>query len=268
MTATAAGVPGRAALLPGPGEPSSAPREPAAPVMLLDADEELAAAVPAPDRERARRALVVAEHAVGSGIVELGRLPMAGTTFLLLLLEGTLTRDVVLADHELSELLVPGDLLSPWEPVAEGIPSVRRLRALDHVRLAALDGRFIRAAAAWPGLMTAVQRRLNDQEHRVATHGVICQLPRVEQRIRAVMWHLAMRTGTVGTEGTVVPVRLTHQALGRLVGARRPTVTIALKQLAATGRLVRRRDGSWLIPAGAGAAEPTDGSVGIAPVAR
>ena len=236
-------------------------------VRLLDADGELAAAVPAHDRGRARRALVVPVHAVDRGVVDLGQLPMADTTFVLLLLEGTLTRDVVLADHELSELLVPGDLLSPWEPVAEGIPSVRRLRALDEARLAALDARFIRAAAVWPGLMPAVLRRLNNQEHRVATHGVICQLPRVEQRILAVMWHLAMRTGTVGTDGTVVPVSLTHQALGRLVGARRSTVTIALKQLAATGRLVRRRDGSWVIPRGEGAAEPAGGSAGTEPSA-
>jgi CRP-like cAMP-binding protein len=252
----------------GPGDLACTESQRARHVRLLDADGDLAAAVPDGDRERARRALVVPVHAVDPGIVDLGQLAMADTTFVLLLLEGTLTRDVVLADHELSELLVPGDLLSPWEPVAEGIPSVRRLRALDEARLAALDGRFIRAAAVWPGLLTAVQRRLNDQEHRVATHGVICQLPRVEQRILAVMWHLAMRTGKVGTEGTVVPVRLTHQALGRLVGARRPTVTIALKQLAATGRLVRRPDGTWVIPRGMGAAALTGGSVPIEPFRR
>jgi CRP-like cAMP-binding protein len=262
VIATAPAAPGRGAP-PGPGERSLTDTAQAGRVALLDADGELFAAVPAHDRARARRALVVAVHDVDRGGVDLGRLPLADTTFVLLLLEGTLTRDVVLADHELSELLVPGDLLSPWEPVAEGIPSVRRLRALEPARLAALDGRFIRAAAVWPGLMTTVQRRLNDQEHRVATHGVICQLPRVEQRILAVMWHLAVRTGTVGTEGTVVPVRLTHQALGRLVGARRPTVTVALKHLATTGRLVRRRDGSWLIRRGVGGVDLTGGSAGM-----
>lgn len=251
---------------PGPGGRSFPDTEPAGRVVLLDVDEELAASVPAHDRERARRALVVPAHTVDRGVLDLGRLPVADTTFGLLLVEGTLAHDVVLADRELSELLVPGDLLSPWEPAAEGIPSVRRLRALDRARLAALDERFIRAAGVWPGLMTAVHRRLNDREHRIATHGVICQLPRVEQRILAVMWHLATRTGKVGTEGTVVPVRLTHEALGRLVGARRPTVTLALKRLVATGRLARRRDGSWVMPRSE--AEPTDGSVGIEPFPR
>jgi CRP/FNR family transcriptional regulator, cyclic AMP receptor protein len=267
VSASAPAPPGGAAP-PGPGERSSTPTDQAGRVRLLDVDEELAAAVPAHDRGRARRALVVPVHAVDRGVVDLGRLPMDDTTFVLLLLEGTLSRDVVLADHELSELLVPGDLLSPWEPAADGIPSVRRLTALDQARLTVLDGRFMRAAAVWPGLMTAVHRRLNDQEHRVATHGVICQLPRVEQRILAVMWHVAMRTGKVGTEGTVVPVRLTHRALGRLVGARRPTVTLALKHLAATGRLARRRDGSWVLPRGVDVAELTDGSAGIEPSRR
>jgi Mn-dependent DtxR family transcriptional regulator len=44
-----------------------------------------------------------------------------------------------------------------------------------------------------------------------------------------------------------VPLRLTHEALGHLVGAQRPTVTLALKDLR-DRRLVTRlgRDG-WLL---------------------
>jgi hypothetical protein len=48
----------------------------------------------------------------------------------------------------------------------------------------------------------------------------------------------------------VVPLALTHEALGRLIGARRPTVTLALKALGAQERLLRRGDGAWLLADG------------------
>ena len=59
--------------------------------------------------------------------------------------------------------------------------------------------------------------------------------------------HIAERTGRVTAEGTIIPVRLTHEALGKLVGARRPTVSLAMKELAADGRLRRQPDGTWLL---------------------
>jgi hypothetical protein len=45
----------------------------------------------------------------------------------------------------------------------------------------------------------------------------------------------------------IVPLALTHRILGQLVGARRPTVSTALSELADRGELVRRPDGSWLL---------------------
>jgi hypothetical protein len=45
----------------------------------------------------------------------------------------------------------------------------------------------------------------------------------------------------------VVPLALTHRILGQLVGARRPTVSTALSELAEREELTRRPDGSWLL---------------------
>jgi hypothetical protein len=47
--------------------------------------------------------------------------------------------------------------------------------------------------------------------------------------------------------GITIPMALTHEALGRLIGARRPTITLALKSLAAEDRLTRQKDGTWLV---------------------
>jgi len=51
----------------------------------------------------------------------------------------------------------------------------------------------------------------------------------------------------VSGDGVVVPLALTHRILGQLVGARRPTVSTALSELADRQELVRRGDGSWLL---------------------
>jgi len=75
--------------------------------------------------------------------------------------------------------------------------------ATEDVLLAALDQRFIQAAATWPQLMIIIQRRLAEQQHRLAVHGAICQLPRVEQRLIALLWYLADRFGRVTPEGVV-----------------------------------------------------------------
>jgi CRP/FNR family transcriptional regulator, cyclic AMP receptor protein len=50
-----------------------------------------------------------------------------------------------------------------------------------------------------------------------------------------------------------VPLRISHRLLGQLVGARRPTISSAIGQLAASGELVRRADGTWLVTAEPGA---------------
>jgi CRP/FNR family cyclic AMP-dependent transcriptional regulator len=51
----------------------------------------------------------------------------------------------------------------------------------------------------------------------------------------------------VSGDGVIVPLALTHRILGQLVGARRPTVSTALSELAEREELVRRPDGSWLL---------------------
>jgi hypothetical protein len=51
----------------------------------------------------------------------------------------------------------------------------------------------------------------------------------------------------VTPEGVVVPVALTHEMLGRLSGARRPTVSLALTELSATGAVQRLPEGGWLL---------------------
>jgi hypothetical protein len=86
-----------------------------------------------------------------------------------------------------------------------------------------------------------------ERNERLATQVAICQLPRVEDRLLAIMWLLAESWGTVTSHGTRLPLALTHDALGGLVGASRPTVTLALRELAERGAMVRQSDGLLLL---------------------
>jgi CRP/FNR family transcriptional regulator, cyclic AMP receptor protein len=216
-------------------------------VALLREDFELAERVPSADRERACRTVLTPVLELAAGTVDLSHQRLTDTAFALLVIDGTLTYEVAVGGRAMIEFAIRGDVLSPWPPPGTAPDSHLSLSALDDVRLAVLDHRFITAAAAWPGLMIAIQRRLHDQQHRLAAHGAICQLPHVEQRVMAIMWHLAFRTGRVTIEGTVVPHPLSHRALARLIGASRPTVSLAISSLQRQGCVRRRDDGTWLL---------------------
>jgi CRP-like cAMP-binding protein len=215
---------------------------------VLGADGELAAVVPAADRPRAQRATWTAAIRFPAGPVDLTAAPLSPTAFALLVIKGVLVRQTTLSDRAMIELLLAGDVLWPWPASPIAPRTEARLTALGDVRLAVLDHTFVRAATAWPELMVALQRRLGDQQHRLATHGAICQLPRVEQRVLAIMWLLAARTGTVTARGTEVRLALTHHTLAQLVGSRRPTVSLAVKHLRQHGYLERLDNGAWLVP--------------------
>jgi Crp-like helix-turn-helix domain len=62
---------------------------------------------------------------------------------------------------------------------------------------------------------------------------------RVDDRLLATLWHLASMWGRVIPQGTVVPFRLTHEMLASIVGAQRPTTTVAIHSLVQQRRLAR-----------------------------
>jgi CRP-like cAMP-binding protein len=217
-------------------------------VLVLDADPELADAVPAASLARARHALRANAYEYARGPILLDEPPEG--TFGLLLVGGALTSETRLsASARMIELLLPGDILSPRGPSFTLPEHELRLTALrDGVRVVALDQRFVEAAAMWPELMTTIAQRLHDQVHRLSLHSAICQLARVEDRLIALLSHLAARIGKVTPHGVVIPLPLRHEDLAAYVGARRPSVSLAIKMLRAAGRLDRRADDTWVLP--------------------
>ena len=219
-------------------------------VRLLEADPDLAGLLTGTRRQEAERELVVRVHKLGVGVWDVSRLEGAGADHVgLLLLDGVIAREVIVADHVSAELLGPGDLLRPWQPASKAdlLPVDVLWSVLSPSSFAVLDRRFAGELARWPEVTAALFERLSERSLRLATTQAISQLTRVDRRLKALLWHLAESWGRVSGDGVIVPLALTHRILGQLVGARRPTVSTALGELAERGELVRRVDGSWVL---------------------
>ena len=166
-----------------------------------------------------------------------------------LVLEGLVARDMTLAGRTATELLGEGDVVEPW--VASREEGLVRYRVgwnvLMPVRLAVLDDEFGRSLARWPQVMSTLLERAIRRTHRMSIHEALLQLSPVETRLLVLFWHLAERWGHVTPAGIALRLRLPHALLGQLVGCRRASVTTALQHIYASGELMRRTDGTWLL---------------------
>ncbi|MDP8942646.1 MAG: Crp/Fnr family transcriptional regulator [Actinomycetota bacterium] len=218
---------------------------------MLDADPDLAHALAPQELAVARRYAVAEVIRLEPGTWRpaedcAGEPGMLG----LLLLDGLLTRDVVLGGRRCTELLGEGDLLRPWDfndAASAAVPSESEWCVLEPSRLAVLGHRVTRIVGHWPELTSAFVSRTLRRSRGLALQLAIDHVRRVDVRTLLMLWHLADRWGKVGPEGVIVPLRLTHQTLANLTGARRPSVTTALSQLVRLGAVRRRPDGSWLL---------------------
>lgn len=201
------------------------------------------------EQERARQQLVADQISIRTGtwtpttpVTEPGHLG-------LLVLEGLLARDVILDRPLATELVGKGDLLRPSDRDGEDapIPFGISWTVLRPTRLAVLDPSFTQALGQWPSAVAAVLSGASNRAHCLAITMAVSNLRRVDSRLLVLLWYLADRYGRVTPDGVLLPLKLTHETLARLVGAQRPSVTTALSQLEEEGRLRRTRDRQWLL---------------------
>jgi CRP/FNR family transcriptional regulator, cyclic AMP receptor protein len=237
---------------------------------LLDVDPDLGRLVPEERLIDARRELDVEVHRLPSGPWKIPGASEANPQHVgLLLVEGVIAREVVVSDTVSTELIGPGDVVRPWS--INGSPALLQLNirwiALTESRVGVLDRRFGAALGRWPEVNAALIDRLSERAQRLAVNQAISQLNRVDRRLMALFWHLAERWGRMSPDGVIVPLTLSHRMLGQLVGARRPTVSTAISDLAKRGELLRRDDGTWLIK-GEPVGVPTTEAERIIPIRR
>jgi hypothetical protein len=219
-------------------------------VRVLDADPELGYRLDDEERAAARRYAVAEVITLDPGSWDDALdMPHEEIQVGLLVLDGLLAHELRLGTGACAELLGAGDLLRPWDEYQA--PSIAgwevSWRVLEPTRLAVLDRRFATVASRWPTLLDVILRRTVMRSRSGAFLRAVTHLTRVDDRLLVLMWFLAERWGRVRPEGVVVPLKLTHQLLAALVGAKRPSVTTALGELAGEGLIERRDDGSWLL---------------------
>ena len=234
-----------------PGEQRRAMSAPRSGALLLAEDRDLAADLTGEDRRAAERILAAPTFTVGTG-------PWRPSEWLedhkppghlgFLVLDGILLRGLDLHGAACAELIGVGDVIRPWDD--DSTPTLTReadWQVIAPARLAVMDRRVAAVAGRWPEVVARLLDRAVQRSHSLAFHLAVCSITRVDLRILAVLWNLADRWGRVTPEGVVLPLALTHRALGRLVTARRPSVTTALGQLRARGMVEPRSEGGWLL---------------------
>ena len=227
-------------------------------VRVLEADPDLGAALPPEQRRRAQDWLVADTARLSRGAWEPAGVP-AGLG--LLVLEGGLACRVSVGRRRTIELLGAGDLLRPDDFAADEyavIPQQSAWRAVVPTTVALLDAGFAARCARFPAvgaeLATRDSRRLQSFALRLA----IVQLPRLEDRLDVLLWHLADHWGTRERDAVVLRLPLSQEMLAELACAQRTSVCAALQALGRSGRVRRRPGRRWALlgepPPGFGAA--------------
>jgi CRP/FNR family transcriptional regulator, cyclic AMP receptor protein len=192
--------------------------------------------------------LAVALHYVNRGAwspeagVDDRRAPSA-----LIVVDGLLARTVTLGQYRDVELLGRGDVVGPWHELPGSIETPATWRILEDASVAIVDRTFETACARYPGVMGEIVVRSLQRAQRQAVQRAISHVRHLDLRLLVLLWHLADRWGRVGREGVLLPLRLSHDLLADLAGARRPSVSAAIGKLERSGRIHRRSGGGWLL---------------------
>ena len=219
-------------------------------VRLLEVQPRLGAGLSASERPEAWRLVVAPVVTLAPGqwdAGELRRILGGCAPFGCMVAEGLIAHDLELSGRAATYLLGRGDILAPSVTASRNLPVHRFFSAADPVRVAMLDKTLLAVTQRWPAIAGALLVEVVRQSERVAVHQLISQIPRADYRILALLWHLADRWGRPEPTGIVVPLAMGHEAIGRLVGSRRPTVSSALGRLADRNLVSRLANGTWLL---------------------
>jgi CRP/FNR family transcriptional regulator, cyclic AMP receptor protein len=219
-------------------------------ISIVEADADLAELLAEPERERARREALTRIRRLSTGEWDAGSAIESDTHHRgFLIIDGLVSREVHVLGKQCFELLGSGDVLRPWrwDPDGSHVHAEVGWLVLEPTQLAVLDHGLVKRMAPWPQLGVELFARGTRRAHSLAVALAIAHHQRVDDRLLLTLWHVAERWGRVVPGGIAVPLPLSHQRLADLVGAHRPSVTTAMGDLARSGTVSRRDDGTWLL---------------------
>ena len=215
-------------------------------VRLLDADPALGEGLGPEQELEAREELVARVIVIAKGPWEPPAAEPRGHLGYLVL-GGFLMREVTVGSSRSVELLTVGDLLRPWQEDPTSY-STSRWSALEETRVAVLEPDVARRIGRHPQIVSLLVERTMCRARNLAVLWAIANTVGLEKRILMLFRHLAERWGRVTPDGVAISLRITHQMVADLVGARRPSATTALVGLAERDALRRTSGGGWLLP--------------------
>lgn len=211
-------------------------------VPLLDLEPRLGRGLSRSQSAQARREITAPVSEVAEG--PWSPLSVTGVAIRILVAEGLLLRsfdfDGMTASEPLAERDVLGrtDLMLQRAVLGDGrplLPGAFSWQAVTPVTLAVLDPVVMQQLARWPSIRMELSLRAAARTQRGALLNAIMHRRSAADRLWLTLLLLGENWGTRADEGIIIPFVLTHAALGQLIGADRPTVSIALKELRTVG---------------------------------
>ena len=182
-------------------------------ISLADAAPGLSAFLAADERFVLEQISVPLVH-VSNGSVPVGALLERRAAFGAIIVEGLVLNELAVGDEPALWILGPGDVIAATDGLGPTVAARSGYRARASTRLALLAGDFLTAVRREPRVLIGLQAAVAEQLERVVTQLAICQMPRVADRVHAMLWLLADSFGRVSTAGTRVPLSLTHEMIG------------------------------------------------------
>ena len=178
----------------------------------------------------------VAEHPSGS--------------FGLLVLDGFVAVGLDAGRAQVSWLIGSDDLVRPWDMDCISLTEGSDWRALTRTRIAVLDAGLTRRAGSTPDIARVLVAKAAQTSHWLLAKSLIVSAPTIEERLLLLFALLAERWGRVTPRGVSLDLPLTQEVLARICGARRPSVSTALRSLGEAGLVECPRRGRWLLHGG------------------
>lgn len=164
----------------------------------------------------------------------------------LLVVDGLVLVQVAAGRAPIGWLVGADDLLRPWEMPEVSLLTTASWQALSPLRLALLDADFARRVGGIGSIADTLTAKAAQTSHWLFAKSLVTGTSVIEERLLLLFALLGERWGKATTAGVLVAMPLTHQVLATLVGARRPSVSTALRGLCAAGLLQRTTEG-WLL---------------------
>jgi CRP/FNR family transcriptional regulator, cyclic AMP receptor protein len=157
-----------------------------------------------------------------------------------MVIQGVLAGTTWVGERRSVELLGRRDVFAVGAPAASWT-------SLDLARVAILDDDFVASVQRFPSIVALLMRRMAERADDLAQRLAIVSIRQLDDRLLALLRHLAERWGQPDGDRVHIPLRLSHELLADMTCAQRPSVSVAAKELTRRGLVDRGPRGSWIL---------------------